>query len=494
MSRTPDGERDRWARLRFMIIGPLLAAPPAPGALQAELAQLAARQWRHPVTGDAVQFGLSTIERWFYAAKNARTDPVGALRRQVRKDAGAQRSLTPALVAALHAQYQVHPRWSAQLHYDNLAAQVDNDRALGPLPSYASVRRYLRANGLFRQARKPVRQSSGAQAARARLVNVEVRSYESAHTNALWHADFHHGKHPVLSRAGQWQLPVLLGVIDDHSRLICHLQWYLAETAETFVHGLSQALQKRALPRALMTDNGSPMLAAETVSGLLRLGIVHETTLPYSPYQNAKQESFWATLESRLMAMLEGCAELTLERLNEATQAWVELDYHRRRHSELGCTPLERYGDGTDVGRECPASAALRAAFRTEVLRTQRRADGTVSLGGRRFEVPSRYRHLTRLTLRYARWDLRAVDLIDPLSGAAVAALYPLDKRANASGTRRAHAPLANAATPPEHDAAPAASAIAPLLRSLMAEYAATGLPPAYLPLQPDDPHEDPTR
>jgi transposase InsO family protein len=34
-----------------------------------------------------------------------------------------------------------------------------------------------------------------------------------------------------------------------------------------------------------MSDNGSAMLAAETIQGLARLGILHETTLPYSPYQ-----------------------------------------------------------------------------------------------------------------------------------------------------------------------------------------------------------------
>ena len=39
-------------------------------------------------------------------------------------------------------------------------------------------------------------------------------------------------------------------------------------------------------------------------------------------YQNAKQESFWGRVEGRLMAMLEGEQTLTLELLNEATQAW----------------------------------------------------------------------------------------------------------------------------------------------------------------------------
>jgi putative transposase len=75
--------------------------------------------------------------------------------------------------------------------------------------------------------------------------------------------------------------------------------------------------------------------------------------------------------------MLEGEERLTLEQLNEATQAW---EYHRTVHRELGVTPLERYLAGPTVGRECPGSEELRAAFRIEVTRRQRRSDGTVSL------------------------------------------------------------------------------------------------------------------
>ena len=87
------------------------------------------------------------------------------------------------------------------------------------------------------------------------------------------------------------------------------------------MHGLSQAIQERGLARALITDNGSAMMAKEVTEGLLRLGIVHKRTLPYSPYQNGKQVSFWGTLEGRLVTMLDGVGKLTLDLLNHTTQA-----------------------------------------------------------------------------------------------------------------------------------------------------------------------------
>ena len=90
------------------------------------------------------------------------------------------------------------------------------------------------------------------------------------------------------------------------------------------------------------------MLSQEVTTGLATLGVAHQTTLPYSPYQNAKQESFWGRVEGRLMAMLEGEQALTLELLNEATQAWVEPEYHRTVHTVLKAMPLARYLEGAN--------------------------------------------------------------------------------------------------------------------------------------------------
>ena len=485
-----------WARFRFSVVGLLLSSPPARGELKAAICALAAKTWTHPVTGREVRFASGTIERWYYTAHGDKDDPVGVLRRAVRKDCGKV-SLSALLAARLVKQYDDHPHWSYQLHYDNLAALVKATPLLGPLRSYSTVRRYMQVHGMVRRPRPQPKGHPGEERAVRRLQNREVRSYEAEYVGSLWHLDFHHGSLKVLTQRGQWQRPIALGILDDHSRLCCHVQWYLSETTEDLVHGLSQAIQKRGLPRALLTDNGAAMMADEVAEGLLHLGIVHDKTLPYSPYQNGKQEVFWATLEGRLMEMLEGCVELTLEFLNAATQAWVEIEYNRAVHREIACSPVDRFAQSPDVLRASPTSNALRDAFRLATKRRQRQSDGTISLEGVRFEVPARYRHFRDVAVRYARWDLGRVNLVDPRHGATLAPLYPLDRKANADGRRLAIEPAmgdeaaghpltnlrsvpgcADAGQRPEWE-------LPPLLKRILAEYSATGTPPAYLPKKP---------
>src|SRR6266849_2861439 len=114
---------DRWAHLRFAVVGALLAAPPKKGELQTALTALAAREWQHPIRGEPVRFAFSTLERWYYHARHAATDPVGRL------------------------------------------------------PSYSTVRRYMHAQGLLRQRRRTARDRPHADHPASRQPR-EVRSYE----------------------------------------------------------------------------------------------------------------------------------------------------------------------------------------------------------------------------------------------------------------------------------------------------------------------------
>ena len=485
---------ERWAEFRFSVIGQLLAAPPRKGELRAEIEALAAQEWQHPITGDPVRFAYSTIERWFYAV-TGENDPVGALLRKVRTDAGHQISMTSPVRQALLEQYELHKSWSVALHRDNLVALAEHRHDLQPIPSYSTVRRFFRAHGMEKRRRVTSRQTRGAQRAEARLADREVRGYEAEYVGQLYHWDGHYGSLKILTE-GQWETPILIAVKDDRSRLICHMQWFRGtERSEIIAHCLTQAFQKRGLPRSTICDNGGAMVASEIVEGFGRLGIKHERTLPYSAYQNGKSESVWSSVEGRLLAMLEGVEGLTLELLNEASQAWVELEYNRRINDDTGEAPLNRFLAGPSVLRRAPDSDALRLAFTRTVTRTQRKSDGTVPVDGHRFEIPNRYRHLTQVEIRYASWNLNEVHLVNERTGHVLCRLFPQDKAANASGLRRPLEPIAKEpiSDPPisRKPAVTSLSGIAPLLADLMARQAATGLPPAYLPMDDDGDNDD---
>ena len=123
-------------------------------------------------------------------------------------------------------------------------------------------------------------------------------------------------------------------------------------------------------------------------------------------------------------------------------------------------------------------------AFTIHETRAQRRSDGTLQIKGVRFEVPSRFRHFRRLHVRYRSWDLGRAWLVDERTNDPLADIYPQDKIKNSSGLRRTLAPFPSDTPPADNDADPHP----PLLRKLLAEYAATGLPPAYIPKDNNQP------
>jgi hypothetical protein len=162
------------------------------------------------------------------------------------------------------------------------------------------------------------------------------------------------------------------------------------------------------------------------------------------------------------------------------------MEYQRKLHSETRQSPLERFLQGPSVSRDCPEIDELRFAFTSEQPRRLRKTDGTVSIEGVRFELPSRYRHLDKLWVRYASWDLSYVFLIDALSGKPLCRFYPLDKARNADKARRLVEPLSGAPQLGERE-----KQMAPLLEKLMQDYAESGLPPAYLPFAKPTPKEE---
>ena len=146
------------------------------------------------------------------------------------------------------------------------------------------------------------------------------------------------------------------------------------------------------------------MTAAEITQGLTRLGILRRTTLPYSPYQNAKQEAISGQVEGRLMAMFEARRESHLAMLDEATQAWpsstTTANPLRDRRRPDHALPRRTRRDAAVPRQRCAPPRRTRIDHRM-----QRKSDGTIMIEGTRFEIPNRYRPSQAARSRCAGFD-----------------------------------------------------------------------------------------
>jgi len=81
--------------------------------------------------------------------------------------------------------------------------------------------------------------------------------------------------------------------------------------------------------------------------------------------------------------------------------------------------------------------------------------------------------------VRYRSWDLTRAWIVDERTSDVLARIRPQDKTKNADGRRRTLEPLDEL---PESPTPTDANPVPPLMRRLLEDYAATGLPAAYLP------------
>ena len=97
-----------------------------------------------------------------------------------------------------------------------------------------------------------------------------------------------------------------------------------------------------------------------------------------------------------------------LEELNRAFQAWLEVSYHTRPHSETRETPLERFAKGLEIRR--PDPKLMYEAFCWYAERSVTKT-AQVSLEGNRYDVDP---HLVarKVTLRFDPFDLSRIEVL----------------------------------------------------------------------------------
>ena len=221
---------------------------------------------------------------------------------------------------------------------------------------------------------------------------------------------------------------------------------------------------------------------AQAVQRLAEKTWVHPTSGKSVQYQASTIER-WYYLVAHQVAGGDTIASLARKRRSDAGRTIItpelaaallaQYQKHRSWSAKLHFDNIVELINANSALGVAPSYQTVRRFYRNKgLMRLPRRR------GDERFELPGQLRHLLTLTVRYARWDLTHVHVICDQTGLVLAPLYPLDKTKNADGRRRA-LPTAPVVLPRQESSD---DQMAPLLKRLMADFAATGRPPAYLP------------
>jgi transposase InsO family protein len=108
------------------------------------------------------------------------------------------------------------------------------------------------------------------------------RRFEASFPNQIWQCDVLHGSSGGIAEDG-FRKTYLFAIIDDHSRLITHAEFYLRETFDSLKSCLKQAITKRGIPQRFYVDNGACYKATNLEFILASLGIALSHWGPYKP-------------------------------------------------------------------------------------------------------------------------------------------------------------------------------------------------------------------
>jgi transposase InsO family protein len=355
------------ALLRYQIISPFLAADPPRGQRYKLIEQLASRQWVLE-EGSLVSPQPETIRYWL---RLYRVGGFEALKDKPRRDAGQPRGLTAQIIAeACRLKQQVPERSIGRV----IKILETTGKAPPGMIARSTLHRALKARGL--SARKL--QAPG---------DKDLDRFQADYANDLWQADMLTGPWlPDPQRPGKNRRAHLYAFLDDASRLVPYGRFFFKGDLPALELVMKRSIQRFGCPRRAYYDNGMVFRSRKMAQICATLGMHRIVfTTPYRPMGHGKIEAFNRACRAQFIAELKASPICTLEELNRAFLAWLELEYNKSRHSELGVSPHERWMQ--DVGRARYVDEEnLRKAF---LFRVDRTADktGVFKLHGGRYQV-----------------------------------------------------------------------------------------------------------
>lgn len=273
------------------------------------------------------RYGISRKTGYKWLARFEAEGAAGLADRSRAPHGGEHRMSEGAREALLEVRRK-HPSWGPR----KILAWLEARHPGTTWPAASSVGDLLRREGLVAESRRRPR----------REPHPGPPQIAAKEPNDLWTTDFK-GQFPT--KNGWWCYP--LTVLDHASRMCLALDGLGSTDGGRAGPVFERAFREFGLPRAILSDNGAPFVAARGLRGLtklsvwwLRLGVQPIRTEPSSPEQNGAHERFHRTLKAETGKPPAGDRNAQQRRFNRFRAIYND----ERPHEALDqATPASRY-------------------------------------------------------------------------------------------------------------------------------------------------------
>ena len=357
-------EREQVALFRFGLIAPLYN-----GQVDSKtyLNEVEGKVHQMPYYGER-RIAAKTVQDWLLKYRKGGFE---ALKPKKRSDRGYSRRLSPEDQDHILALRKKSPYMPVTVFYEQLIRQGEIEKNK---TSYSTINRLLKKHNMAGKILHAIPE-------RKRFAHDKV--------NMLWQADLSHGVYVPVN--GRKKKTFLIAYIDDCSRVVPYAQFFDSEKFDGLRIVTKEAILRRGKPTIIYADNGKIYRSETLQYACAQLGITLTHTQPFDPGAKGKIERFFKTVQTRFYPLLEVEPAGSLEELNKRFWLWLERDYHRKVHASLeGKTPIEVFQSQISQITFLEDPTILDTIF---LKREQRKvkADGTITLNKKLYEVPSRF-------------------------------------------------------------------------------------------------------
>jgi len=391
MGQNDDHKRDdesaiAIALFRYGIIAPVLEIKTLnKGDRTVLVREIAGKRHYFPGKG-AILYTERTLYNWLRQFKEG---GVNALRPSIRKDYGQSRVLDDEILhRAIELRKENPERYTSTI--------IDIMRREGSfegktVPHRATFDRHLDKKGASRSLLKVLKTKP--------TIKMYFKNFGD-----LWVGDYHHGP-LVLGPDGRPTTSKLGAFIDHATRYPVAHKYYLAEDIASLRDTLLSAFLKWGIPIIVYADRGAVYRSNQLSYSLLQIGskLVHSKA--YYSQGRGVIEKWWqviAVFESEIRSRNE---LLTLHELNDLWEAFCELRYCQKIHSEIKKSPNEAV---KDVKPQPLDPGVAQEIFLVQVTRNVHKKNSCVKIEGRPFLCESFLRS-RKVQVRYNPNDLSHV-------------------------------------------------------------------------------------